>query len=138
MTAPHATTRALLPITTSHVPAESYRARPFIPHRTVLLRAPCFFKRPDRETNNTFIYCMALPARKSRVGIVCVGTRPVVDLLDQDLRTSPVLRTMENENGVIDSPGACFGYRRTLARGAAQIANHLPPLPGMRFDATLW
>jgi hypothetical protein len=30
--------------------------------------------RPDRETNNAFIYCMALAARKSEVGIACVGT----------------------------------------------------------------
>ena len=30
--------------------------------------------RPDRETNNAFIYCMALAARKTHVSIVCVGT----------------------------------------------------------------
>jgi hypothetical protein len=30
--------------------------------------------RPDRETNNAFIYCLALAAQKSAVGIVCVGT----------------------------------------------------------------
>jgi hypothetical protein len=30
--------------------------------------------RPDRETNNAFIYCMALAARKSHVSLVCVGT----------------------------------------------------------------
>jgi putative transposase len=30
--------------------------------------------RPDRETNNAFVYCLALAARKSEVGIVCVGT----------------------------------------------------------------
>ena len=30
--------------------------------------------RPDRETNNAFIYCMALAAWKSHVSVVCVGT----------------------------------------------------------------
>ena len=30
--------------------------------------------RPDRETNNAFVYCMALAAEKSGVGVVCVGT----------------------------------------------------------------
>lgn len=30
--------------------------------------------RPDRETNNAFVYCMALACRKSKVSIVCVGT----------------------------------------------------------------
>ena len=33
-----------------------------------------FFMRPDRETNNAFIYCLALAARKTSVSIVCVGT----------------------------------------------------------------
>jgi REP element-mobilizing transposase RayT len=33
-----------------------------------------FFMRPDRETNNAFIYCLALAARKASVGIVCAGT----------------------------------------------------------------
>jgi hypothetical protein len=33
-----------------------------------------FFMRPDRETNNAFIYCLALAARKASVSIVCVGT----------------------------------------------------------------
>jgi hypothetical protein len=30
--------------------------------------------RPDGETNNAFVYCLALAARKSAVGVVCVGT----------------------------------------------------------------
>jgi putative transposase len=30
--------------------------------------------RPDRETNNAFVYCLALAARKGEVDIVCVGT----------------------------------------------------------------
>lgn len=30
--------------------------------------------RPDRETNNAFVYCMVLASRKSHVSIVCVGT----------------------------------------------------------------
>ena len=30
--------------------------------------------RPDHETNNAFIYCLALAARKASVSIVCVGT----------------------------------------------------------------
>ena len=33
-----------------------------------------FFMRPDRETNNAFIYCLALAARKASISIVCVGT----------------------------------------------------------------
>ena len=33
-----------------------------------------FFMRPDRKTNNAFIYCLALAARKVRVSIVCTGT----------------------------------------------------------------
>jgi hypothetical protein len=31
-------------------------------------------ERPDRETNNAFIYCLALAARKASISIVCVGT----------------------------------------------------------------
>jgi hypothetical protein len=30
--------------------------------------------RPDRETNNAFVYCLALATRKSDVSLVCVGT----------------------------------------------------------------
>ena len=30
--------------------------------------------RPDRETNNAFVYCMALAAQKTHVSVVCVGT----------------------------------------------------------------
>jgi hypothetical protein len=33
-----------------------------------------FFMRPDRETNNAFIYCLALAARKTGVSVVCTGT----------------------------------------------------------------
>jgi putative transposase len=33
-----------------------------------------FFMRPDRETNNAFIYCLALAARKASISIVCTGT----------------------------------------------------------------
>ena len=33
-----------------------------------------FFMRPDRETNNAFVYCLALAARKAGVSIVCAGT----------------------------------------------------------------
>ena len=30
--------------------------------------------RPDRETDNAFIYCLAFAARKASISIVCVGT----------------------------------------------------------------
>lgn len=30
--------------------------------------------RPDRETNNAFVYCLALATRKANVSVVCVGT----------------------------------------------------------------
>ena len=33
--------------------------------------------RPDRETNNAFVYCMALAAQKSQVSVVCVGTTSI-------------------------------------------------------------
>ena len=33
-----------------------------------------FFMRPDRETNNAFVYCLALATRKASVSIVCTGT----------------------------------------------------------------
>ena len=33
-----------------------------------------FFMRPGRETNNAFIYCLALAARKAGISIVCTGT----------------------------------------------------------------
>src|SRR5512140_2930548 len=52
--------------------------RPVIPGRRYLVTRRCserrFLMRPDRETNNAFLYCMALAARKSGVSIVCVGT----------------------------------------------------------------
>jgi putative transposase len=52
--------------------------RAVIPGRSYLVTRRCserrFFLRPDRETNNAFLYCMALAARKAAVGIVCFGT----------------------------------------------------------------
>jgi putative transposase len=52
--------------------------RAIIPGRRYLVTRRCserrFLLRPDRETNNAFVYCMALAARKSNVSIVCVGT----------------------------------------------------------------
>jgi putative transposase len=52
--------------------------RAIIPGRRYLITRRCserrFLMRPDRETNNAFVYCMALAARKSEVSIVCVGT----------------------------------------------------------------
>src|SRR5512140_988312 len=52
--------------------------RAIIPGRRYLVTRRCserrFLMRPDREPNNAFIYCMALAAKKSGVGIVCVGT----------------------------------------------------------------
>ena len=51
--------------------------RAIIPGRRYLITRRCserrFLMRPDRETNNAFVYCMALAARKSKVSIVCVG-----------------------------------------------------------------
>jgi len=52
--------------------------RAIIPGRRYLITRRCserrFLMRPDRATNNAFIYCMALATRKSDVGVVCVGT----------------------------------------------------------------
>jgi putative transposase len=52
--------------------------RAVIPGRRYLVTRRCserrFLLRPGRETNNAFVYCMALAARKSHVSIVCVGT----------------------------------------------------------------
>jgi putative transposase len=52
--------------------------RAIIPGRQYLVTRRCserrFLMRPDRETNNAFVYCMALAARKSGVSVVCVGT----------------------------------------------------------------
>jgi len=52
--------------------------RAIVPGRRYMITRRCserrFFMRPDRETNNAFIYCLALAARKASVSIVCVGT----------------------------------------------------------------
>jgi hypothetical protein len=52
--------------------------RAIIPGRRYMITRRCserrFFMRPDRETNNAFIYCLALAARKASISIVCVGT----------------------------------------------------------------
>jgi putative transposase len=52
--------------------------RAIVPGRRYLITRRCserrFFLRPDRETNNAFIYCMALAAMKADVGVVCLGT----------------------------------------------------------------
>jgi putative transposase len=52
--------------------------RAIMPGRCYLITRRCserrFLMRPDRETNNAFVYCLALAARKSEVGLVCVGT----------------------------------------------------------------
>ena len=52
--------------------------RAIIPGRRYLITRRCserrFLMRPGRETNNAFIYCMGLAARKSHVSIVCAGT----------------------------------------------------------------
>jgi REP element-mobilizing transposase RayT len=52
--------------------------RAIVPGRRYMITLRCserrFFMRPDRETNNAFIYCLALAARKAGISIVCVGT----------------------------------------------------------------
>jgi len=52
--------------------------RAIVPGRRYLITRRCserrFLMRPDRETNNAFVYCLALATRKSHVSIVCVGT----------------------------------------------------------------
>ena len=52
--------------------------RAIVPGRCYLVTRRCserrLFMRPDRETNNAFLYCMALTSHKSEVSIVCVGT----------------------------------------------------------------
>ena len=52
--------------------------RAIVPGRRYMITRRCserrFFMRPDRETNNAFIYCLALAARKAGVSIVCLGT----------------------------------------------------------------
>jgi len=52
--------------------------RAIVPGRRYMITGRCsecrFFMRPDRETNNAFIYCLALAARKTSISIVCVGT----------------------------------------------------------------
>jgi len=67
-----ATFAARLP-TMSHVHSSRHR-----PGRRYMITRRCserrFFMRPDRETNNAFIYCLALAARKASISIVCVGT----------------------------------------------------------------
>jgi hypothetical protein len=52
--------------------------RAIIPGRRYLVTRRCserrFLMRPERETNNAFVYCMALAAQKSGISVVCVGT----------------------------------------------------------------
>jgi hypothetical protein len=52
--------------------------RAIVAGRRYLITGRCsergFFMRLCRETNNAFLYCMALAARKSEVSIVAVGT----------------------------------------------------------------
>jgi putative transposase len=52
--------------------------RAIIPGRSYLITRRCserrFLMRPCRETNNAFVYCMAIAAQKSKVSVVCVGT----------------------------------------------------------------
>ena len=52
--------------------------RAIIPGRRYLITRRCserrFLMRPDRETNNAFVYCMALAAQKTKVSVVCAGT----------------------------------------------------------------
>jgi hypothetical protein len=52
--------------------------RAIVPGRRYMITRRCserrFFMRPDRETNNAFIYCLALAARRASISIVCVGT----------------------------------------------------------------
>ena len=67
--------------------------RAIVPGRRYMITRRCserrFFIRPDRETNNAFIYCLALAARKASISIVCAGTMSnhyhavVVDSLGQ-------------------------------------------------------
>ena len=51
--------------------------RAVIPGRRYLITRRCserrFLMRPDRETNNAFVYCMALAARKSKVPLCANG-----------------------------------------------------------------
>ena len=52
--------------------------RAIVPGRRYMITRRCserrFFMRPDRETNNAFIYCLALAAHNASIRIVNVGT----------------------------------------------------------------
>jgi hypothetical protein len=55
--------------------------RAIVPGRRYMITRRCserrFFMRPDLD-NNTFVYCLALAARKAGVSIVCAGTGSVL------------------------------------------------------------
>jgi putative transposase len=49
-------------------------ARDVLPGRTYMITRRCtqrqFLMRPDRETNNAFIYCLAVAAQRSRIRLL--------------------------------------------------------------------
>jgi putative transposase len=52
--------------------------RAVIPHRCYLITRRCserrFFMRPDKETSNAFIYCLAVSAARFGIGVIGFGT----------------------------------------------------------------
>ncbi len=48
-----------------------------------------FFMRPDRETNNAFIYCLALAAHKASISIVGVSQLVQMSPIQQGLENAP-------------------------------------------------
>jgi hypothetical protein len=54
--------------------------RQVVPGRDYMITRRCserrFFPRPDEETNNAFIYCLALAARRAKVEVTFCPTIP--------------------------------------------------------------
>lgn len=52
--------------------------RAVVPHRCYLITRRCserrFFMRPDKETSNAFIYCLAVSASRFGIGVIGFGT----------------------------------------------------------------
>src|SRR6185295_18352497 len=81
--------------------------RAVVPGRTYMITRRCserrFFLRPDRETNNAFIYCLAVAAQKYGVKVIFTATM-----------------SNHHHTGVVDLEGNLPDFERPVTGGARQ------------------
>ena len=92
--------------------------RAVVPGRTYMITRRCserrFFLRPDRETNNAFVYCLAVAAHKYGVKVIFTATMSNhhhTGVLDADGRLPDFLAHFHKLIASTRTPSAVTGKR---------------------------